>query len=85
MEVLKQMPFDRSLGKETIPVAVTSSKNGIKFQSVMDVKEGKLQEAITWVGQRMVAFQSIKGVEYKIRLWSTIVEALEGIGRSLPG
>ena len=34
MEVLKQMPFDRSLGKETIQVAVSSGRNGIKFHSV---------------------------------------------------
>jgi hypothetical protein len=85
MGMLKQMPFDRSLGKETIPVALSSSKSGVKFQSVMDVKEGKLQEAMTWAGKRMIPFQSIKGVEYKMRIWSTIVEALETIGMSLPG
>ena len=85
MEMLKQTPFDRSLGKETIQVAVSSGKRGVRFQSVMDVKEGKLQEAITWAGKRMIPFQSIKGVEYKIRIWSTIVEALEGIGMNLPG
>ncbi len=51
----------------------------------MDVKEGKLQEALTWAGRRMIPFQSIKGLEYKIRVWSTIVEALEGLGMSLPG
>jgi len=85
MEVLKQMPFDRSLGKETIPVAVSSGRNGIKFHSVMEVKEGKLEEASRWVSKRLTPFQSIKGLEYKIRIWNTIVEALENIGMSLPG
>ena len=84
-EMLKQYPFDRSLGKETIPVAVTTNKKGVKLLSVMDVKEGKLEDALTWVNSRMVLFQSIKGYEYKIRVWSTIVEALELIGMSSPG
>ncbi|MFW9894708.1 MAG: hypothetical protein ACFFD7_02780 [Candidatus Thorarchaeota archaeon] len=47
VEMLKEFPFDRSLGKETIPVAVSSGKSGIRVMSVMEVKEGKLQEAIT--------------------------------------
>ena len=83
-EMLKQYPFDRSLGKETIPVAVTTNKKGIKILSVMDVKEGKLEDALTWASSRMVLSQSIKGYEYKIRVWSTIVEALELIGMSSP-
>jgi len=84
-EMLKQYPFDRSLGKETIPVAATTNKRGIKVLSVMDVKEGKLEDALTWIGSRMLLFQSIKGYEYKVRVWSTVVEALESLGMSLPG
>ena len=85
MKVLKQMPFDKSLGKETIQVAVSSGKSGIRFMSVMEAKEGKLEEALRWVGKRMTPFQNIKGLEYKIRIWSTIIEGLETIGMSLPG
>jgi len=85
MEVLKEFPFDRSLGKETVPVAATSGKKGIKILSIMEVKEGKLQEAITWAGRRMIPFQSIKGFEYKTRVWSTVVESLEPLGMSFPG
>ena len=85
MEVLKKMPFDKSLGKETIPVAVSSGKSGIRFESVMEVKEGKLEEALRWINKRMVPFQNIKGLEYKIRLWSTIIEGLESIGVRFPG
>ncbi|MFX0040632.1 MAG: hypothetical protein ACFFCY_07585 [Promethearchaeota archaeon] len=85
MEVLKKMPFDRSFGKETVPVAVSSGKMGVKFMSMMEAKEGKLEDALKWVGERMRPFQKIKGFEYKTRLWSTIVEALESIGMSFPG
>ena len=82
--MLKEMPFDRSLGKETIQVAVTTNPKGVKSLSIMNVKEGKLTDAILWTYKRMTFFQEIKGFEYKIRVWTSIVEALESIGESLP-
>ena len=85
LEMVKQYPFDRSLGKETIPVAVTSNKKGVKVFAVIDVKEGKLQDALNWASKRMVFLQSIKGYEYKVRVWSTIGEALELTGVNSPG
>jgi hypothetical protein len=77
-EILKEFPFDKSLGKETIPVSSNTNKNGVEIISIMEVKQGKLEEAWKWVGKRMGGFQEIKGFEYEYRLWSTLVEALEG-------
>ena len=84
-KMLKEMPFDRSLGKETIQVAVTTNPKGVKSLSIANVKEDKLTEAILWTYRRMTYFQLIKGFEYKVRVWTNIVESLETIGRSLPG
>ncbi len=83
-KMLKEMPFDRSLGKETVQAAVTTNPKGAKTLSIMNVKEGKLTEAILWTYKRMTNFQDIKGFEYTIRVWTTITEALEIINRSLP-
>ena len=83
-EVVKQFPFDSSLGKNTIPVAITTNKNGVKILSVMEVKEGKLEDALTWTSKRMFLLQSIKGWEYKVRVWITIGEALELGGINSP-
>ena len=83
-KMLKEMSFDKSLGKETIQVAVTTNPRGIESLSIMNVKEGKLTEAYLWTYRRMSYFQLIKGFEYKIRVWTTIVEALETINRKLP-
>lgn len=44
----------------------------------MEVKKGKLEEAWAWGRKRMGLFQSIKGLEYEMRLWNTLAEALEG-------
>ena len=84
-KMLKEMPFDRSLGKEIIQVAVTTNPKGIKTLSISDVKEGKLTEALLWTSKRMAYFHLIKGHEYKVRVWNSIVEALDSIGVSLPG
>jgi len=83
-KMLKEMPFDKSLGKETIQVAVTTNPRGVESLSIMNVKEGKLTEAYLWTFKRMSYFQLIKGFEFKIRVWTTIVEALETINRKLP-
>ncbi len=83
-KMLKEMPFDKSLGKETIQVAVTTNPRGVESLSIMNVKEGNLTKALLWTYRRMSYFQLIKGFEYKIRVWTTIVEALESVNRKLP-
>jgi hypothetical protein len=83
-EVIKEFPFEKELGKETIPVASNSNTHGIEIVSVMEVKQGKLEEALKWAHKRMRLFQSVKGLEYDMRLWSTLAESLEGTGRSPP-
>lgn len=83
-EVVKELPFEKELGKETIPVASNSNTHGLEVISVMEVKKGKLEEAWAWGRKRMRHFQSIKGVEYEMRLWTTLAEALEGTGYSHP-
>ena len=84
LEVVKEFPFDRSLGKETITVASNTNKNGQEIISVMEVKQGKLEEAWAWGRKRMGGFQSIKGLEYDMRLWTTLTEAFEGTEYSVP-
>ena len=84
LEVVKEFPFDRSLGKETISVASNTNKKGVEIIAAMEVKQGKLEEAWAWAGKRMGLFQSIKGFEYEIRLWTTLAEAFEGSEYSLP-
>lgn len=83
-EMVKEMPFDKSLGKETVPIASNTNLHGVEVVSVMEVKKGKLEEAWNWARKRMGMFQSIKGLEYDTRLWGTLAEALEGTGYTHP-
>ena len=84
LEVVKEFPFDRSLGKETIPVASNTNKKGVEILAVMEVKQGKLEEAWKWARHRMGSFQSVKGFEYDTRLWTSLTEAFEGTEYSVP-
>ena len=61
-EVVKELPFEKELGKETIPVASNTTTHGTEVISVMEVKQGKLEEAWKWGRKRMGMFQSIKGL-----------------------
>jgi len=88
LEVLKKYPLSKSPGKLIIPVAVSSDKNGIKVISITEVKDDDAQtfhEALNWAGSNMVEYISIEGFEYKIRIWTSIQQAMELVGLKFPG
>jgi hypothetical protein len=83
-EMVKELPFNKELGKETIPIASNTTTHGIEVISVIEVKKGKLEEAWKWGRKRMGMFHSIKGLEYDMRVWTTLAEALEGTDYTHP-
>ena len=87
IEVLKKYPQSKVPGKMSVPVAVTTNKNGIVAMRIREVKTGEAQafaDALTMTSQQMAEFQVIEGLEYKIRVWDTISEAMANIGRESP-
>jgi len=84
LEVLKKYPPDENLEDTLVPAAVKGTLQGIQGIGITEVKEGKLEEAITRTGKMMAMLMSIPGFEYTIEIHSTITEALETIGMSLP-
>jgi hypothetical protein len=83
-EMLEKYPSDDSLGEGVVPVAVTTTPQGIKTMGITEIKEGKLEEALTRFRESMVMFHDIEGFEYSIEVYMTVVEALGLIGMSLP-
>ncbi len=83
-EALEKYPADESLENTIVPAAVTTTKQGIKVIVVSEIKEGKLEEALTNTGNQMAMFQDIVGFEYAIRVYQLVTEALTMIGMSLP-
>jgi len=46
LEVLEKFPFDESLGKQVVPVAITVSKDGLETQMIVEVEIPKVGEAL---------------------------------------
>jgi len=85
LETLKKYPPDQTLGTEVVPAAVKTTEQGVKAIRIFEVKEGKLEKALTRTANEMVVFQSVVGFEYSIDVYFTLVEAMATVGMSLPG
>ena len=83
-EVLKKYPPDENIANRIVPAAVTTTQQGIKTMAISEVKEGKLEEALTRSGNMMAMLMNISAFEYSIDVYSTITEALATIGMKLP-
>lgn len=84
IKALQEFPPDKTLGKEIIPAAVKSTQKGIRVMGVVQVKEGKLEEALARNVKFMQLFMSIPGYTYTTDINLNINEALGLIGLSLP-
>ena len=83
-ELLKKFPPDESLAKEVVPGAITVGQQGVEAMTILDVKEGKLEEALERCRNAMAMYIGIEGLEYSIQLYSTVQEALESVGKEAP-
>jgi hypothetical protein len=80
LEVMEKYPRDESISKAVVPVAVTSTKDGLETLSVEEVESQKVGEAYDREARRMVEFREIEGFSYEVKVWSKVEEALEMIG-----
>ena len=80
LEAITKYPPDGSLGTQIVPAAVKSTLQGIKTIGIIEVKKGKLEDAITMTENMMAMFFSIQGFEYTIDNYATVEEALKVIG-----
>lgn len=87
LELLKKYPPGSGPGEAIIPVAVTTTKTGIKVMTIREVKDDQAQEfadASTYVGKNMAEYLNIEGFEYKTRNWASVESALETLGLKMP-
>ena len=83
LEAIAKYPPDENVGAEVVPAAVKAVHEGIKVTAIVEVKEGKLEEALNRTSNMMVMFQSIEGFEYTSEINYKVEEALALIGMSL--
>ena len=87
IEGLKKYPPSKIPGKLIVPVAVTTTKKGLKSMRIREIKtdDGQmLSDALKTIGEMMTLFLDIEGFEYSIRLWDTISEAMRNIKKESP-
>lgn len=84
LEAIQKYPIDADLGTEIIPAAVKSTKEGIRVMGVLEVKEGKLEEALSRNVKFMQSFMSVQGYNYTTDINLTINEALGVLGIATP-
>lgn len=84
LQAIKKYPPDENLATQVVPAAVKATHQGIRVVGILEVKEGKLEEAYTRTVNMMVMFQSIVGFEYTMEIHFKVEEALSLIGMSLP-
>ena len=84
IEERKAFPPDRSLVKELVPNAIKIDNDKIKSIYIAEVKEGKLNEALTRQQNAMIIYHDIEGYEYTIDVCFTVVEAMGMIGMKAP-
>lgn len=85
IEVAQKYPPDDSLGEPVVPNAVKGSLEGLRTLSVTEVKEGKLEEALTRAMEILAMYGTqIEGFEYSIEVWATLAEAYASIGKTPP-
>ena len=84
IEVNKKFPPDESLGEAVVPNALKGTLDGIKAISILEVKEGKLEAAITRTTALLNSYVVIPGYKYSIDVWSTVEEAYGSIGQKPP-
>lgn len=84
LEALKKYPPDESLGTQVVPAAVKTTLDGIEVLAVIEVKAGKLEEAVDRTIREMAMYLPIEGLEYSIDTWATVSEAMSSISMSMP-
>jgi hypothetical protein len=84
LESLKKYPPDEALATQVVPAAAKTTLQGVEVLSVIEPKEGKVEEALRRVRDEMVMFLPIEGFEYSIDNYGTVSEAMATIGMSLP-
>ena len=67
-----------------MPAAVKLTLEGNKSIGIMEVKEGKLEEAFTRMSRFMSVFRSIEGFKTSIDIYYTVAEAMANAGTSMP-
>ena len=81
---LKKFPYDRSIMKRILRLAIKPTKDGYKTISIYDVPDGKLTEAMNRQAAFMHEYHNIIGHRFEIETYFSMAEAFKIIGKAVP-
>jgi hypothetical protein len=84
IEVAQKRSPDPSIDTEVVPNAIMGSPNGITSLSISEVKEGKLEEALTRAVENIMEYVDIEGFNYKFDIANTQAEAMTMLNLKMP-
>ena len=84
IEVVKNNPFDRSLGKRILTSASRPTSDGVEVIALYSAKPGKLTELIKTIAKNMTNYYDVKGFSYKLQYYATEGESFEIAGMTAP-
>ena len=80
LETMEKFPNDESIGKEILSASGRGTKDGVEVFTILDIKKGKMDEAILRATKLMHEFRSIQGYRYEFKTLANTEEALEIYG-----
>ena len=84
LEAIKKYPPNEKLFTLVVPGAIKATHQGIQVMVIAEIKTGMLDEAYIYFASMMAMFQDIRGFEYRIDPYTTVEEAFQIAGMSLP-
>jgi hypothetical protein len=83
-EIVNKYPYDESVAKRLVRLAVRITKDGYEVISIVDIPEGKYTEAFKQTAANLHEYSGIEGYRGEIRTYLSGEEAFKIIGKKLP-
>ena len=80
---IKENPLDRKLLKPVLMTAARATLEGIEVLTIYQVK-GKYEEALKYMGKRMIKYGQVEGYQYSIVTWAEAAEAFYMLDMTAP-
>ncbi|MFW9968906.1 MAG: hypothetical protein ACFFDF_01815 [Candidatus Odinarchaeota archaeon] len=86
LETIKKnmFPDDESQQEVLVRSAWKISDDGIRFLSITNVKEGKLEESLKRIYKELLYYSEIEDLESNVEVWGTWRESFEALGIEPP-
>jgi hypothetical protein len=83
-ETVNKYPYDETLMKRVVRIAVRITKDGYEVMNIYDIPEGKYTEAFNRAASNIHEYSTIEGYTSEIRTYLSGEEAFKIIGKKLP-